>query len=308
MLMLALLAAPATAQSAVRLPQDTRFAKAPGASALGTLLVGAQVTPGRTQRTAVEVAFDGWMPTASLRARKVDSFDLATAKRPSENLRDAPGGTIIARVIPNVLFTQVETRGDWTRVRRTAWIDQKALPAAPVAAVPAGADRVEVIRRTGLALVPAGAALGLVDSGAGARVLTRAEGWTRLQLDVWVPDSAVRSTDDRVLVGLSAAEVRANPARYVGQLVEWRLQFIAVAKADELRPEIPAGQPYLLTRGPLPEPGFVYVVVPASQVSQFQAIPALKELVVRGTIRSATTKYLPTPVLDLVEVVEGMGN
>jgi hypothetical protein len=101
--------------------------------------------------------------------------------------------------------------------------------------------------------------------------------------------------------------VRANPARYVGQLVEWRVQFIAVEKADELRPEIPEGQTYLLTRGPLPEPGFVYVVVSSSRVSQFQALPALKELVIRGTIRSATTKYLPTPVLDLVEVVAGLG-
>jgi hypothetical protein len=111
-----------------------------------------------------------------------------------------------------------------------------------------------------------------------------------------------------VLVGLSQAEVRANPARYVGQVVEWRLQFVAVQKADELRPEIPEGQSYLLTRGPLPEPGFVYVVVPSSRVSQFQAIPALKELLIRGTIRSATTKYLPTPVLDLVEVVGGLGS
>jgi hypothetical protein len=41
-------------------------------------------------------------------------------------------------------------------------------------------------------------------------------------------------------------------------------------------------------------------------VAQFQAVPALRELTVRGTIRSATTKYLPTPVLDLVAVVAGL--
>jgi len=33
--------------------------------------------------------------------------------------------------------------------------------------------------------------------------------------------------------------VRAAPARYVGKTVDWRVQFLAVRKADELRPEIP---------------------------------------------------------------------
>jgi hypothetical protein len=164
-----------------------------------------------------------------------------------------------------------------------------------------------VIRKVALAAQPEGRAVGSVESGAGARVLARISGWTKVQLEMWVPDSSLRSTDTGVLLGVSRAEVRANPARYVGQLVEWRLQFVAVQKADELRPEIPEGQSYLLTRGPLPEPGFVYVVLPSSRVSEFRAVPALKELVIKGTIRSATTKYLPTPVLDLVEVVEGLG-
>jgi hypothetical protein len=304
LLILMLIAAPAAGQSAVQLQQEARFTKDPGTQSLGTLLPGASVIAGRTQATAVEVTIEGWMPSASLVTRRRDSFDVATRKRPSENLRDRPDGAPTARVVPNVGFTRVETRGAWSRVRRTAWIDQKAIPAQ---GPPAGPDRVEVIRKAALAIQPEGPAIGSVDSGAGARVLARSAGWTKLQLEIWLPDSALRSTDTRVLRGLSQSEVRANPARYVGQLVEWRVQFIAVEKADELRPEIPEGQSYLLTRGPLPEPGFVYVVVPSSRVSQFQALPALKELVIRGTIRSATTKYLPTPVLDLVEVVAGLG-
>lgn len=300
-----LIAAPVAGQSAVQLQQEARFTKVPGAQSLGTLLAGASVTPGRSQGTAVEVGFEGWIPSASLIARRRDSFDVATNRR--ENLRDRPAGTPTGRLVSNVGFTKVETRGSWVRVRRTAWIDQKAVPPQNPLSAPTGPDRAEVIRKVPLAVQPEGPAIGSVDSGAGARVLARSAGWTKVQFDVWVPDSAVRSMDTRVLVGLSQAEVRANPARYVGQLVEWRLQFVAVQKADELRPEIPEGQSYLLTRGPLPEPGFVYVVVPASRVSQFQAVSALKELLIRGTIRSATTKYLPTPVLDLVEVVGGLG-
>ena len=56
---------------------------------------------------------------------------------------------------------------------------------------------------------------------------------------------------------LTTEQLRADPARYLGQPVTWRLQFLSVQTADELRPELPPGMPYLLTRGPLPEAGFV---------------------------------------------------
>jgi hypothetical protein len=81
---------------------------------------------------------------------------------------------------------------------------------------------------------------------------------------------------------------------------------IAVKTADELRSEMPPGQPYLLTRGPLPEPGFVYVIVPSSEVAAFQALPPLQEVVLRVAIRAARTRFLTTPVAELVSVVSGM--
>jgi len=92
----------------------------------------------------------------------------------------------------------------------------------------------------------------------------------------------------------------------VGQTLEWRLQLISVQTADELRAELPPGQPYLLTRGPLPEPGFVYVAIPAQQAEAFRALPPLQEVVLRVTIRAARTRYLSTPVAELVAVVSGM--
>jgi hypothetical protein len=308
-LFLVLFATAVAGQTPVRLTQEARFTKGPAALVLGTLLPGAEVTPGRTQGSAVEVQIEGWVPSASLTARKRENFDVSLTKRPNEELRAAPDGAVTGRVSPNVGFITVETRGSWTRVRRAVWIDQQAIqPTAPISAAASGPDRAEVRFKVPLAVVAAGAAIGSVDSGAGVRILTRSGGWTRVQVEAWIPDSALRSTDNRILVGLSQAEVRANPARYIGQMVEWRLQFVAIQRADELRPEIPQGMPYLLTRGPLPEPGFVYVVVPSAMVRQFEAVTALKELTVRGTIRSASTKYLPTPVLDLVEVVGGLGD
>jgi len=289
--------------------QETRFYKAPARQSLGTLVAGAPVIPGRSSGSAMEVTIEGWMAARSLGPLNRSGFNAAVTRRPSEDLRESPSGTLIARVTTGTGFMKLESKGDWTRVRRTAWVDQKAMPAgAPAAAaLPPGTDRIELGRRAPLAGQPAGTVLGSLDSGTAVRLLARAGGWSRVQVEAWVPDSVLSVTAPGVLVGVTQAEVRAAPARFVGAVVEWRVQFVAVQKADELRPEIPEGASYLLTRGPLPEPGFVYIIVPADKTAQFEALPALRELVVRGRIRSATTKYLPTPVLELVAVVDGMG-
>lgn len=293
----------------MRLATDTRFYKAPSSQSLGTLVAGTDVIPGRTSGRAVEVTLEGWIATRSIGPLNRDGFN-AVATRP-ETLRDKPDGSTIARLMTGVGFVKSETQGDWIKVRRTVWIDARAVTGgitAPVATVPEGPSRVEVGLRTPLSLTPGGSTLGVVDSGAFARVIARSGGWSRIQVEAWVPDSVVSSTPPGVLVGLTQAEIRSDPARYIGQVVQWRLQFVSLQKADELRPEMPEGAAYLLTRGPLPEPGFVYVVIPSDQRARFEALPALKELVVRGKIRSAATKYLPTPVLELIAVMDGMGD
>jgi len=146
----------------------------------------------------------------------------------------------------------------------------------------------------------------VLQGGIPARLLARAGDQVKVQVEGWIPADAVAPAEGGVLMGVTADEVRADPNRYVGQTLEWRLQLIAVREADELRPEMPPGQPYLLARGPLPEPGFVYVTIPSSRLADFQALPALQELVLRVTVRAARTKFLPTPVVELASVVSGM--
>ncbi|MEO8636032.1 MAG: hypothetical protein ABI587_12210 [Gemmatimonadales bacterium] len=311
LLALVLCAHVVVAQGPVALSQDTRFTKTAGGVVLGTLVARAEVTPGRKSGTAVEVAFEGWIRTASLGPLNRDGFDVVVRRRPAEILRRTPEGDTLARVSSGTGFIKVESRGDWTRVRRTAWIGGKSLTAATVpsavaAPLPAGTEGVELTRRAPLFTTPGGTRLGQIDSGTVTRALVHSGGWTRVQLEAWVPDSVLRSAAGGVIVGVSQAEVRANPGKYVGQVVEWKVQFVAIQKADELRPEIPEGRTYLLTRGPLPEPGFVYIIVPPEQVATFEALPPLKELTIRGTIRAVRTRYLPTPVLELVRVMEGL--
>jgi hypothetical protein len=175
-----------------------------------------------------------------------------------------------------------------------------------VVAGDAGDARVEVARTAPLAVAPEGGRVGTLEPGTGARVVGRAGDWVRVRFEGWMREADLKPATEGALVGVSAAEVRAEPQRFVGQVVEWRVQFIAIQTADELRSELPAGQPFLLTRGPLPEPGFVYVILPRQQALEFQNLPPLQELVLRVTIKAPRTKYLATPVVELASVVSGM--
>ena len=48
------------------------------------------------------------------------------------------------------------------------------------------------------------------------------------------------------------------------------------------------------------ETGFVYLAVPAAEAAAFRAMEPLSEVRVRATIRAGRSRFLPTPVLDLV--------
>jgi hypothetical protein len=173
-------------------------------------------------------------------------------------------------------------------------------PAARASAL----DRAQLAKAGTILTEPGGQPVATVQQGVPVRVRTTADGWVLVQVEGWMRQEDLEAVpDSAVLTGVTAAEIRAAPARYVGRALQWRVQFLAVQRADELRPEIPAGQPYLLTRGPLPEAGFVYIQVAPSQVEQFRALEPLAELTVRGPLKAAVTRYLPNPVLVLESIV-----
>src|SRR6266704_511306 len=127
----------------------------------------------------------------------------------------------------------------------------------------------------------------------------RSREWTRVELQGWVKSADLQTAPPGVLVGVSAAELRADPQRYLGQMLRWTVQFISLQQADELRPEMPFGATYFLARGPLPERGFVYVVVPESKRAAFESVTPLATLQVTARVRSGRTRFLGNPVLDL---------
>jgi hypothetical protein len=59
---------------------------------------------------------------------------------------------------------------------------------------------------------------------------------------------------------------------------------------------------YFLARGPLPERGFVYVVVPEAKHAQLAALAPLATIQVTARVRAGRTRFLGNPVLDLISL------
>jgi len=324
------------AQDQSEISTDTRLRKEPDGTPLVSLPAGTEVETRDARGNWHEVEVEGWIFTSSLAPTTRDGFDLVVTASGGENIRESPNGEVIGRARTGALFNKVESQGAWTHVTRAGWVPrsavstsspradtaelptpadtpalvqpssppgQTAVAAAPTSKPPSDSDRASVSKETPLNATVQGGPYATLQSGAPVRIVGRSGDWVRVQVDGWVRESDLEEAGGGALTGITAADIRSDPGRYVGKLVEWRLQLIAVQTADELRTEMPRGQNYLLTRGPLPEPGFVYVTVTPAQAAEFRALPALQELTLRVTIKAARTKYLTTPVVEFVERV-----
>jgi hypothetical protein len=323
-----LLAGPLAAQEERRLEAPVDLHRDPAGTPLVSLPAGAAVEAGKADGDWREVTVEGWIYRPSTSPTKREGFDLVVTSEEGENLRRAPNGPIVGRAREGTLLERVGEKGKWFRVRRDGWVPRKAVPAKTVKASSdrpqraqqarpqaapapqtaasqprASIEGVETIRETGLSRMPDSAPTSTLPAGTPARVMGRSGEWVRVQVEGWVRESDLKPAEAGVLAGITAAEVHAAPERFVGQTLDWRLQVIAVQVADELRPEMSSGQPYLLTRGPLPEPGFVYVTIPPERLAEFRALPPLHEMVMRVNLKAARTRYLATPVAELVSTL-----
>jgi len=327
-------AIPLLAQDVGEISSDTRLRKEPDGVPLVSLPAGTEVETKEAKGDWHEVVVDGWIFTNSISPTQRDGFDVVVSAPDGENLRDAPNGQVVGRARNGALLRKLDTNGGWTHVSRAGWVPSQAVNPSAAADTPATAqappaqatptpatapppsatsatatkpgiesDRAAVSRETGLFATPQGGKYATLQIGAPIKILSRSGDWVRIQTEGWVREGDLEEASGGALTGITAAEVRSDPSRYVGKTLEWRLQLIAVQTADELRTEIPRGQTYLLTRGPLPEPGFVYVIVSNSQAAEFKSLPALQELTLRVIIKAAKTKYLTTPVVELVSRV-----
>ena len=314
-------------QQRTTLKADLSFYTEPNGTLLGTLHRGASVIFGRARGAWRQVTIEGWIFTRSTGPSPRPEFTLAVRADGGENVRNRPDGDQIARAVEGTGFMRLAREGGWTRVRRTAWVHQpretrtvqapppatppqppRAQPppaqqpppqsaAPPTPSTPASVERVIVRKGAPLAVGPGGAELGSAPEEIRGEVTARAGSWVRIRTETWVRADDLRPAPADSAVTLD--RLRNEADKLVGQPVTWRLQFLSIQRADELRPELPNGQSYLLTRGPLPEVGFVYVVVTSEQLQRFRAMNPLDEFVAHGRIRASRTRHLPTPVIEL---------
>src|SRR5205807_583544 len=298
---------------------------------------GTIVGGGEWQDAWQGVTLEGWIFASSVGPTPRAGYDLAVSRAPEENLRSAPAGALIARLPQGFVLTRVAegTAGRWVHVTRAGWVEKAAVESlAPVASsdpdsggpppgprpgasgppvvgppdtgaspsAPVDPSRVESARRTVLYRAPEGAPTGTLAPSAPLRVLGRSGDWTRVELEGWVKSTDLEIAPPGVLMGITAAELRTDPQRYAGQVLRWTLQYIAAQQADELRPEIPSGSRYFLARGPLPEHGFVYVIVPEAKRPQLESLSPLATIQVTARVRTGRTRFLGNPVLDLISL------
>jgi len=307
---------------------------------IARLTRGALLTGRVTRNGWIQVTLDGWIFATSVGRSDRPDFDLLVARAPNENLRAAPAGPLVAelsqgfglkRAPPDSTGGGGGGGGRWVPVTRQGWVQRSAL--APIADVvstrtadtsatdstqggptPAprtgdsarvDSSRAQPVRVTTLYRAPDGPEAGTVATDTPLRVLSRNGEWTRVQFEGWVKGGDLQAAPAGVQVGVTAAELRAEPQRYAGQVLRWNLEFIAIQKADDLRPDIPSGSSYVLARGPLPERGFVYVLVPDSKLPAFRALTPLVTMTITARVRNARSRYLGNPVVDLISLEGG---
>ena len=319
LLNLAVFAPPMGAQDRYQVVRGERFRVEPGESAraLGTLSEGAELTGAAERDGFRQVTLEGWIWGSSVARADRGGFDLAVSTSSGENLRATANGRVIARLANGFLLEEVARDGNWVRVRRKGWVASVGLRAVGAAAAAAAAgegapnagtdgnpslDRGVTASELEIRAVPEGRVMGRLAAGSPVRVLARAGDWVRVETEGWIREGDLRPSDSGVLLGVSAAEVNARPREFEGKLVQWTVQFISLQTADELRPEVPTGARYMLARGPMPESGFVYVVLPPEQLRFAERLQPLAEVLMIARIRAGRSRYLQNPVVDAVDL------
>ena len=320
---------PLGAQGRYRVTNDGEwFYQEASGRRLARLARGAIVNGGVTRGDWMQVTLEGWIFATSVGPSPRPEFDLAVTKAPEENLRSSAGGALVAKLAEGFGLKKVGQDDRWVHVTRDGWVSTSALAVVPDVSATRTVDsmsadttqgvltpgrrpgvdstptpsRQQPARPTTLYRAPDGPEAGSVTAETPLRVLGRTGDWARVQIEGWVKATDLQTAPPGVALGVSAAELRAEPQRYAGQVLRWTLQYIAVQKADDLRPDIPTGATYVLARGPLPERGFVYVIIPDGKLAAVEALAPLANIQVTARVRQGRSRYLGNPVVDLISL------
>jgi hypothetical protein len=309
------------AQSVARVRAEENFRKDPNGTPLAILLEGAELTIAGGTGSWAEVVLEGWIWSPSVTATHREGFDLRVSADGGENLRATPQGAIVARLLEGCLLIRVASQGNWARVRRQGWVWKPSLEmgGAPAAQSSEDANQRRSSTTVGdeqegssvltapvpliIYATPDGDTVAHFRPGARAQILGRTGDWIRVRVDGWVYgpaafDSAVDLTDTG---NITPAQLRADPARYRGALVRWRVQFISLRRAERTRSDFKEGEPFIQARVP-GDAGFVYLAVPEALIAVAEELDGLEYVTVVGRVRTGRSSLLGSPVVDLADI------
>ncbi len=314
LLLYALQPASLLAQATARVrAAEENFRRDPNGTTLATVFQGAELTLVSEQGGWVQVELAGWIWGPSVTATSRDGFDLSVAATGGENLRARPNGTILARLLEGCLLDQVSSSGSWIQVRRRGWLWRASLdaavapaagPAAGPEATPSDPPLITAAAPLTIHATPDGDTIARFEAGAQAQVLGRTGDWIRIRLDGWIYepaalDSALNLADTG---DLTPAQLRADPGRYRGALIRWRVQFISLRRAERARSDFEEGEPFIHARGAAGDAGFVYLAVPDELLPIAESLEPLEYVTVVGRVRTGRSQLLGSPVVDLTDI------
>src|SRR6185503_18109023 len=196
-----ILCSPLAAQTRYRLTRAEAFRQEAGADAkeLAQIPAGVEVNGGAPTDGFVEVQLQGWVWGASVARSTRDGHNLAISSVRGENLRVAPNGTVMARLLTGFLLDEVSREGAWVQARRVGWLPASALAdvafdpppgiasdSGPAAAARPSLDRGITTRGTPFARTPESEPTGNLGPETPVRLLARNGPLVRVQVEGWV--------------------------------------------------------------------------------------------------------------------------
>jgi hypothetical protein len=169
-------------------------------------------------------------------------------------------------------------------------------------AVATGVPTLETRGPASLRSGPRGDVVATILGGIGLTPLAREQGWVRVRIEGWLPDSSLEAAGARAAGALTAADLRANPGGTAGRLVRWTVEVLALQEADALRRGLAPGERYLLARGPGDERAVLYLVVPDALLAQARALAPLTAVAITARVRNGRSEPSGVPVLELLEL------
>lgn len=339
LLFFALAAVPLGAQS--RLAADTEVRASPTGNRVATLNSGTSWRTGTTRNGWTLVIIQGWVESSRFAGPR-DSFPQSIGGTSPLRIRDEPSldGRVLGEFRGGAGLRIVERRGNWARIRRDAWVPARsfrtaaatrpegptrttqapsaraaspaAAPAASAASAPAPAPAPATPRGEGglrvdapasLRTAPGGAAIGELAQGTVVEPLARDRGWVKVRVEAWVPESLFVPADSSYRAELTAIDLRLDPDGTKGRLVRWEVQVVGLQRADPLRRDLEADEPFLLAIGPKGENVILYVAVPPALLNEAKAIPAMQSVVLTARVRTGRSRPTGAPILDLLSFV-----